>query len=167
MSDAPLQSVSASRRPFGQKYAFVVVAVIFLALLSSAGLRATPGVLMLPLQTAFGWNVGVISSSAAVGIFLYGLAGPFAAAVMQRFGIRRTVLGALALMSASTGASYFMTAPWQLFLTWGLLSGIGSGAVANVLGATIVNRWFTTNHGPVVGLLTARHATRTLTFMPR
>src|SRR6266567_2376711 len=111
-------------------------------------------------------DVSVISSSAAIGIFLYGLAGPFAAAVMQRFGIRRTVLGALALMSASTGASYFMTTPWQLFLTWGLLSGIGSGAVANVLGATIVNRWFTTNRGLVMGLLTASTATGTLIFMP-
>ena len=162
MPNASHQATPVSRRPFGQKYAFVVVAVIFLALLSSAGLRATPGVLMLPLQTALGWNVGVISSSAAIGIFLYGLAGPFAAAVMQRFGIRRTVLGALTLMSASTGASYFMTAPWQLFLTWGLLSGIGSGAVANVLGATIVNRWFTTNRGLVMGLLTASTATGTL-----
>jgi MFS family permease len=166
MPDASLQAAAVPKRPFGQKYAFVVVAVIFLALLSSAGLRATPGVLMLPLQQAFGWNVGVISSAAAVGIFLYGLAGPFAAAVMQRFGIRRTVLGALTLMSASTGASYFMTAPWQLFLTWGLLSGIGSGAVANVLGATIVNRWFTTNRGLVMGLLTASTATGTLIFTP-
>src|ERR1700761_563742 len=166
MSDAPLQAEPVSRRPFGQKYAFVVVAVIFLALLSSAGLRATPGVLMLPLQQTFGWNLSVISSLAAVGIFLYGLAGPFAAAVMQRFGIRRTVLGALALMSASTAASYFMTAPWQLFLSWGLLSGIGTGAVANVLGATIVNRWFTTNRGLVMGLLTASTATGTLIFMP-
>ncbi|MES5483051.1 MFS transporter [Bradyrhizobium sp. INPA03-11B] len=166
MSSTTVQEAPVRRRPFGQNYAFVVVAVIFLALLASAGLRATPGVLMLPLQGAFGWDVGVISSSAAVGIFLYGLAGPFAAAVMQRFGIRRTVLGALLLMSASTGASYFMTAPWQLFLTWGLLSGIGSGAVANVLGATIVNRWFTTNRGLVMGLLTASTATGTLIFMP-
>jgi hypothetical protein len=86
MRSTAVQHTSLSRRPFGQNYAFVVVAVIFLALLSSAGLRATPGVLMLPLQTALGWNVGVISSSAALGIFLYGLAGPFAAAVMQRFG---------------------------------------------------------------------------------
>jgi MFS family permease len=85
---------------------------------------------------------------------------------MQRFGIRRTVLGALALMSASTGASYFITAPWQLFLTWGLLSGIGSGAVAGVLGATIVNRWFTTNRGLVMGLLTASTATGALIFTP-
>jgi predicted MFS family arabinose efflux permease len=76
------------------------------------------------------------------------------------------VLGALALMSASTGASYFMTVPWQLFLTWGLLSGIGSGAIANVLGATIVNRWFTTNRGLVMGLLTASTATGTLIFTP-
>ena len=166
MSNTTLQAAPVLKRPFGQNYAFVVVAVIFLALLASAGLRATPGVLMLPLQTAFGWNVGVISSSAAIGIFLYGLAGPFAAAVMQRFGIRRTVLGALTLMSASIGASYLMTAPWELFLTWGLLSGIGSGAVANVLGATIVNRWFTTNRGLVMGLLTASTATGTLIFTP-
>src|SRR5260370_12125031 len=122
---------------------------------------------MLPLQQAFGWNVGVMPSAAAVGIFLYGLAGPFAAAVMQRFGIRRTVLGALALMSASTGASYFMTVPWQLFLTWGLLSGIGSGAVANVLRATTVHRWFTPHRGLVLGLLTASTAPRTLIFTPR
>ncbi|WP_426421289.1 MFS transporter [Bradyrhizobium genosp. A] len=166
MPEASIQSSPVSPRPFGRNYAFVVVAVIFLALLASAGLRATPGVLMLPLQKAFGWDVGVISSSAAVGIFLYGLAGPFAAAVMQRFGIRRTVLGALALMSVSTAMSYFMTAPWQLFMSWGLLSGIGSGAVANVLGATIVNRWFTTNRGLVMGLLTASTATGTLIFMP-
>ncbi|RXT43430.1 MFS transporter [Bradyrhizobium betae] len=166
IQSASFQSTPVSRRPFGQSYAFVVVAVIFLALLASAGLRATPGVLMLPLQKSFGWDVSLVSSSAAIGIFLYGLAGPFAAAVMQRFGIRRTVLGALALMSASTAASYFMTAPWQLFLTWGLLSGIGSGAVANVLGATIVNRWFTTNRGLVMGLLTASTATGTLIFMP-
>jgi MFS family permease len=162
----PASVQSVSRRPFGQSYAFVVVAVIFLALLASAGLRSTPGVLMLPLQKAFGWDVSLVSSSAAVGIFLYGLAGPFAAAVMQRFGIRRTVLGALALMSVSTAASYFMTAPWQLFMSWGLLSGIGSGAVANVLGATIVNRWFTSNRGLVMGLLTASTATGTLIFMP-
>src|SRR4051794_34134473 len=116
MPSVAVQPAPLSRRPFGQNYAFVVVAVIFVALLSSAGLRARPGVPMLPLQTAFGWNVGVISLSAAIGIFLYGLAGPFAAAVMQRFGIRRAVLGALALMSAATSASYFMTVPWQLWI---------------------------------------------------
>ncbi|MDJ0388305.1 MFS transporter [Roseomonas sp. E05] len=154
------------RRPLGQNYAFVVVAVIFVTLLASAGLRSTPGVLILPLEEAFGWSRSTTAFSAGLGIFLYGLVGPFAAALMASFGLRRTVLGALALMSASTGASAFMSETWQLVLSWGVLSGIGSGAVALVLGATVVNRWFVKNRGLMMGLLTASTATGTLVFLP-
>jgi MFS family permease len=145
---------------------FVVVAVVFLALMVSAGLRATPGVLILPLESAFGWNRASISFAAAVGIFLYGLIGPFAAALMLRFGIRRTVLCALALMAASSGASALMTARWQLVLCWGVLSGLSTGCVAIVLGATIVNRWFVKHRGVVMGAMTASAATGTLIFLP-
>jgi MFS family permease len=108
----------------------------------------------------------VVSLAAAVGIFLFGMTGPFAAAAMQRFGVRVTVLSALALMSASTAASLLMTAPWQLILLWGVLSGLGSGCVANVLSATIVNRWFVTNRGLVMGILAASTSTGTLVFFP-
>jgi predicted MFS family arabinose efflux permease len=156
----------ALRRQLGQKYVFVVVAVIFVALLVSAALRATPSVLILPLQSAFGWPRSVISLAAAIGIFLYGLTGPFAAAVMQQFGIRRTVLAAMALMALATGASAFMTQPWHLMLLWGVLSGIGSGCVASVLGATIVNRWFVSHRGLIMGLMTASTATGNLIFLP-
>jgi MFS family permease len=155
-----------SRRPFGQRYAFVVVGVIFVALLASAGLRSAPGVLILPLEDAFGWGRDVISLSAAVGIFLYGLVGPFAAALMDRIGLRRTVIAAFALMSASTAASLFMGEPWHLILTWGVFSGIASGAVATVLGATIVTRWFKTNRGLVMGLMSASTASGNLIFLP-
>jgi predicted MFS family arabinose efflux permease len=154
------------RRPFGQNYAFVVIGVIFLALLAAAGLRSTPGVLILPLEEAFGWGRGTTAMSAGIGIFLYGMVGPFAAALMASFGLRRTVLAALTLMALSTGASAFMTQPWHLVLTWGVMSGIGSGAVAIVLGATIVNRWFVSNRGLMMGLLTASTATGTLIFLP-
>ncbi|PSJ59425.1 MFS transporter [Pseudaminobacter soli (ex Li et al. 2025)] len=153
-------------RPFGQRYAFVVVGVIFLSLLIAAGLRSTPSVLMLPLEEAFGWRRDTISVAAAVGIFLYGLAGPFAAALMERVGLRRTVLASLALMSVSTASSLLMTQSWQLVLTWGVFSGIGSGAVASVLGATIVNRWFKTNRGLMMGLMSASSATGMLVFLP-
>lgn len=156
----------ARRRPFGQRYAFVVVGVIFLSLLVAAGVRATPGVLILPLESAFGWSRDVVSLSAAVGIFLYGLMGPFAAALMQGFGVRRTMMSALALISASAALSAFMTEPWHLIATWGVLSGLGSGCVAIVLGATVVNRWFVKNRGTVMGLLTASTATGTLAFLP-
>ncbi|HEY4133986.1 MAG TPA: MFS transporter [Alphaproteobacteria bacterium] len=154
------------QRPFGQKYAFVVVGVIFLALLAAAGQRSSPGVLILPLEHAFGWSRDVISLSAAVGILLYGLMGPFAAALMESFGLRRTLLCALALMTVAPALSTLMTEPWQLIATWGVLSGLASGSVAIVLGATVVNRWFATHRGVVMGFLTASTATGTLIFVP-
>ena len=151
---------------FGRHYALAVVAIIFVALLAAAGLRSTPGVLMVPWGQAFGWSRQTISFAAAVGIFLFGLTGPFAAAAMQRFGIRATVIAALSMMSLSTAASLFMKEPWQLVLTWGVVSGVGSGCITNVLSATIVNRWFVTNRGLVMGLFAASTSTGTLIFIP-
>ncbi|GGA31219.1 MFS transporter [Dyella nitratireducens] len=144
----------------------MVVAVVFLALLASAGMRATPGVLMLPLGRALGWSRDDISSAAAVGILLYGLMGPFAAALMQRFGIKRVLLIALTVMAVAAASSALMTRPWHLLLTWGVLSGAGTGCVAVVLGATVVGRWFSTHRGLMMGLLTASTATGTLIFLP-
>ncbi len=144
----------------------LIVAVTFLALLVSAGLRATPGVLVMPLQINFGWDRATISLAAAVGIFLYGLVGPFAAALMMSFGIRRTMLAGLMLMAISTFASLWMHLPWQYVMSWGVLSGIGSGAVASVLGAAVVNRWFARRQGLIMGLLSASTATGSLIFLP-
>jgi MFS family permease len=156
----------ARRLGLGQSYAFVVVAVIFIALLVTAGLRSSMSVLLVPLEQAFGWSRAFTSTSAAVGIFLYGLMGPFAAALMERFGVRRTMIGAVLLMSFATATSTAMSEPWHLVLTWGVLSGIGSGCITFVLAATIVNRWFTKHRGLIMGLLTASAATGTLVFLP-
>ena len=150
----------------GENYAWVVVMTTFLALLAAAGLRAAPGVLMQPVELYFGWSRATASTAAAVGILLYGLVGPFAAALMQTIGLKRTMLGGLALMAASTFASLWMTEPWHYVLTWGVLSGIGSGAIAPVLGAAIVNRWFAARQGLVMGLLSASTATGALVFLP-
>jgi len=159
-------SASVSTRPFGQRYAFIVVGVIFVCLLISSAMRAAPGVLLQPLQDSFGWSRDTVSLAAAIGILVYGLTGPFAAALMERMGLRRTVMAALVLVAASTAASLFMTQSWQLMLTWGLASGIGTGSIAVVLGATIANRWFSTNRGFVIGLMSASTATGNLIFLP-
>ncbi|MBW8816295.1 MAG: MFS transporter [Caulobacterales bacterium] len=155
-----------ARRPFGQNYAWVVAAVTFFSLLAAAGLRAAPGVLLTPLNKAFGWDRGSLSAAAAVGIFLYGLVGPFAAALMQTLGLKRTLISGLTLMALATAASLFMREPWQYVLTWGVLSGLGSGAVALSMGATVVNRWFVARRGLVMGLLSASTATGSLIFLP-
>ena len=69
-------------------------------------------------------------------------------------------------MSAATTLSLFMTQPWQFIATWGVLAGLGSGAVAMVLGATVVNRWFVSQRGLMMGLLSASTATGSLIFLP-
>lgn len=156
-----------SRLPLGARgYAGIVAAITFVALLVSAGLRSAPGVMMLPLEQHFGWDRATISAAAAIGIMLYGLVGPFAAALMLSFGIKRTMLAGLVLMSTATFASLWMSEPWQYVLSWGVFSGIGSGAVASVLGAAVVNRWFATRQGLVMGMLTASTATGALVFLP-
>ena len=159
-----MQAVQTRR--FGQRYAFVVVGLVFTCLLAAAGLRSAPGVLLLPWIHAFGWNRGVISLAIAIGIFLFGLMGPFAAALMLSFGVRRVLVTALALMAFSTGISFFMDSPWELILSWGIMSGLASGCIAMTLGATIVNRWFVSHRGLVMGLLSASTSTGTLAFLP-
>ena len=147
-------------------YAWIAAAVTFLTLLTAVGIRATPSVLIVPLEQSLGWSRGIISLAISLNIVLYGLMGPFAAALMQQIGIRRTVLLALALITTSVAASTLMTAPWQLVLTWGLAVGLGTGVTALVLGATIVNRWFNKRQGLVMGIITASTATGQLVFLP-
>lgn len=156
----------AMRRSLGPNYAYIVIGVTFVALLVSAGLRSAPSVLIVPLEAYFGWDRALVSGTAAIGIVLYGLVGPFAAALMQSVGIKRTLISGLVLMSAATLGSLWMTAPWQYLLSWGVISGLGTGAVAPVLGATVVNRWFATRQGLMMGILTASTATGALIFLP-
>ena len=147
-------------------YAWVAAAVVFFVLLCASGVRSMSGVLIVPLEHAFGWDRSTISSAVAINLVLFGLMGPFAGAAMQRFGIRRTVLSALALLAVAVASSTLMTQPWHLMLTWGLMVGVGSGITATVLAATVVNRWFTERRGLVMGVLTASTATGQLVFLP-
>ena len=151
------------RRPH---YAWIILGVTFLTLLAGAGIRATPSVLIVPLEEEFGWSRSTISFAISINILLYGLMGPFAGALMQRFGIRRTTMGALTLLAVGVTLSTHVTQPWQLVLSWGVLVGLGSGMVALVLGATVVNRWFSAHRGLAMGLLTASTATGQLVFLP-
>lgn len=160
----PLRVADRFRERF--HYAWVVAALTFLTLLVVAGIRATPSVLIVPLEQAFGWSRDRITLAVSVGLCLFGLMGPFAAAAMQRFGIRRTMIVALALLAGAMGGSAFVTSPLGLILTWGVLAGIGTGTMAMVLGVTIVNRWFQSRRGSVLGMLTASTATGQLIFLP-
>ena len=147
-------------------YGWVVAGVTFVILLVGAGVRATPGVLMVPLETEFGWNRTAISFAVAVNIALFGLIGPFAAAVMNRFGVRRVLLVALVIMTGAVAATTLMQSEWHLVLLWGVLVGGGTGATSMILAAIIATRWFDAHRGLVLGALSAANATGQLVFLP-
>lgn len=146
--------------------AWPVAAAALITLVAAAGFRATPGVLLDPLHAEFGWPRGTIASAVSVNLLLYGLTAPFAAALMERFGIRRVVSAALVIVAVGSGATVFMTASWQLVLCWGVLIGLGTGSLALAFVATITNRWFVRHRGLVTGVLTAGQATGNLIFLP-
>lgn len=147
-------------------YAWVVAAVTFLVMLITAGVRAAPGLFMVPLESEFGWSRAAISLAIAINIALFGLIGPFAASVMDRYGLRRVVLGAVAILGASVALSTRMTAEWHFLLLWGICVGAGTGVTAMVLAAVIATRWFDHRRGLVMGILSAANATGQLIFLP-
>jgi predicted MFS family arabinose efflux permease len=147
-------------------YAWIAAGVTFFTLLAAAGARATPGVILLPFGNEFQWSRATVSSIVSINIFLYGLIGPFAAALYLRFGLRKTMAVAMLLLAAGYGLSTIATQYWQFVVLWGFVVGAGSGLAATVLGAAVANRWFTERRGLVMGLLTASTATGQLIFLP-
>ncbi|WP_235787146.1 MFS transporter [Streptomyces mutabilis] len=113
-----------------------------------------------------GWSRGTIGAAVSVNLALYGLTAPFAAALMDRFGIRRVVAVVLTVIALGSGATVWMESAWQLILCWGLLVGLGSGSMALAFAATVTNRWFTERRGLVTGVLTAASASGQLIFLP-
>src|SRR5450755_519758 len=147
-------------------YGWVMVGVTFLTALITAGTVGAPGVFIAPLQHEFGWTTAEISSALSIRFILFGLMAPFAAALLNRYGLRNVVLSALLIVASALVTSLAMTKLWQLMLLWGVLVGIGTGITELVLGATIAARWFVARRGLVVGILTASVATGQLVFLP-
>lgn len=147
-------------------YAWVALVVVFFAMLAGVGVRASPGVMIVPLQNAFGWDVSVISAAISVNILLMGLLGPIITGLMQTIGLKRTMIICLLVLMTGTGLSTFMHSPWQFFVTWGLMVGIGSGAGAVGFAGAVANRWFIQRAGLAMGLLTSANAAGQLVFLP-
>jgi sugar phosphate permease len=146
--------------------AWTALVVTFLTLMATAGFRSAPSVIIVPLEEAFGWSRSQVSFAVAINVLLYGLIAPFAAALMERFTVRKVVIIALTFVAISAASTVFISQPWHLWLLWGVCVGVGTGSMALVFAATIANRWFIKHKGLVVGALTAASATGQLIFLP-
>ena len=146
--------------------AWIVAGITFATLFASAGFRSAPSVLILPLEDEFGWRRDVISAALAINVLLFGLTAPFAAALMDRFTVRKVVMSALSVIGIGALLTIWMNQSWHLMLLWGVVVGIGTGSMALVFAATIANRWFVKKRGLVIGVLTAAGASGQLVFLP-
>jgi MFS family permease len=164
-TEADRVTLETARQP-RVHWAWIVAAVSFVALLGAAGFRSVPGVFMTPLHHEFGWSHGTVGLAMSVNMTLFGLTAPFAAALMDRFGVRRILAVALSLIAAGSALSLAMTASWQLVVCWGVLVGVGTGAISMGFVATVSTRWFEHRRGLVTGVLTAASATGQLIFLP-
>lgn len=150
----------------GIHYGWVVAAVTFCTMLTMSAALGLPGAMIQPLGREFGWSTEQVSSALALRFALFGLMGPFAAVLMERFGLRAVICTALAMVAGGMALSTQVHALWQLVALWGVILGLGTGMTALVLGAVVANRWFVARRGLVVGLLTASSATGQLLFLP-
>jgi predicted MFS family arabinose efflux permease len=147
-------------------YAWVIFVTAFITLLGAAGFRSTPAILIDPLRDEFGWTRSTVGTAVSINVILFGLMGPFAAALQLRYGLRRITIGALAVISLGALGTTQMSAPWHLFLLWGAVVGAGSGCMATVFASTVAARWFVARRGLVTGALTAATASGQLIFLP-
>jgi MFS family permease len=144
----------------------VVAGAAFVALLIASGVRATPTILIGPLDEEFGWRVDQVSLAISINLVLFGLMAPFSAALMERFGVRRVVAVALAATAAGSAATIGMSALWELTLLWGVVIGAATGCLSSPLAAVVATRWFVERRGLVTGVLSAAYATGQLIFLP-
>jgi sugar phosphate permease len=160
-------SVAAIRLAAGRlHYAWIIVAITFMVVLLTAGVRSAPSVLIVPLEEEFHWSRATLSLAVGINLVIYGMIGPFAATAMDRFGVRRTMSLSLAATAGAVALSPVMAEPWQLILLWGVVVGLGTGMIGAYLAAYIAARWFKERQGMVIGVLTAANAAGQLVFLP-
>lgn len=147
-------------------YGWIVIAITFGVVLVTSGVRASPAVYVVPFEQEFGWSRAAIASAVSINLLLYGLAGPISGWLVDRYGPRAVMVGSLSSLALGLAGSLFMKQLWQLQVLWGLVVGLGAGASASVLWATVASRWFILRRGLVLGFLSSANSTGQLIFLP-
>ena len=147
-------------------YSWVILIITFFSIIVAGIIRSSSGVFIVPFENEYGWDRSVISLAFAVSLFLYGLSGPFMAALIEVLGLKKMMVLGMSTLLAGICLTFFMEHEWQLMLIWGMIIGLGSGVFLTVLSPYVANRWFEKRRGLAVGILTASTATGQLILLP-
>ena len=164
--NSPFTTQAGVARVHRWHYAWVVLVVTVVTILVGAGVRFAPGVLIRPLEEEFGWDRASISLAVAIGLFVFGLSGPVAGALLDRFGPRVVMALGMGVTLIGLGPLLVMRELWQMYLLWGLVTGLGTGALSGSLGAIVAARWFKAHRGLAIGLFSGATSMGQLVFIP-
>lgn len=146
-------------------YGWVIVALTFAVNLTAAGTRSGASLLIQPLEAEFDWNRAAIASAASLNLLIFGIGAPISGWLVDRYGVRRIILGALSLIAAGLLGTIVMRELWHLVFFWGIVVGVGTSATP-VLAASVANRWFSKHRGLALGILTNGNAAGQMLFLP-
>jgi MFS family permease len=147
-------------------YSWVILIISFFSIIVAGIVRSSTGVFIVPFENEFGWDRSVISLAFGISLLLYGLSGPFMAALIEVLGLKKMMIYAMATLLLGVLSTFFMEHTWQLILIWGVIIGLGSGLFLTVLSPYVANRWFVKRRGLAIGILTASTATGQLLLLP-
>jgi MFS family permease len=158
--------MSSSENPHRIHPAWVVLVAVTVCMMASSGLRSVFGVYIKPMEAEFGWTRGALSGVAAISLLLLGAAGPFAGRLADRWGPRRVILLSLFMLGVGSIGAAAVSALWQLYLTNGVLLGIGAGGLGLATGSVIAARWFEARRGLAIGIAAGGMSAGQLVIIP-
>ena len=147
-------------------YAWIILILTFIALLSAQGVRLSFGAFITPWEEEFSTTRGVISLVAFISYLVFAFSQPFIGRLIDRYGVRSILSFSILLVGISTLLTFFVTSPWQLMIIYGILASIGFGGSSNVAGTIAISNWFVEKKGLALGLMSAGTAAGQLLLVP-
>lgn len=146
-------------------YSWVIVTITFFTIIIVGIVTSSGGVFLTPFEDYFGWNRSVISLAFGLALFTYGFSGPFIAATVERFGLKKMMLASMIILITGILLTFVMNQSWQMII-WGMMIGLGASLFLTTLNPYVVNHWFKEKRGLVTGILTSALAMGQLILLP-
>jgi len=147
-------------------YAWVVLGVLVVIMITAGGLRASFGVFIKPMEAELGWSRTSLSIAAALSLLVYGSVAPFAGRTADLWGARAVFTVSLGLIALGALASAFVTQLWHLYLASGVLMALGAGGGTLTPAIPLIARWFDTHRGLAMGIAGAAMSAGQLVVIP-